>query len=163
MQAIALFGLTLVLMGIAFAVPTSYVRNRAIRDQDAPVLGAAVLEIGMGTMNFAALVWFAFAGEISGEDVGYGALSVSRGVFATGLGIFPLMAAALGLRAVVRKVNGMSRLGHLLPAAAFTLLGFPVYFAPPVAALATAITAFLYLSGLVRDPRTLLKSLDPRN
>ena len=136
-------------MGAAFAVPTSFVRSRTIRDQDAPVLGAAVLEFGLGGMNIAALIWFVIGDEISASAIGYGVL--------------PLVAAALGLRAVLRKLDGMQRFAHLFAAAALTLLGFPGYFAPLVAALATGITAFLYLAGLVRDPRTLLRNLDPRN
>jgi EamA domain-containing membrane protein RarD len=149
MEAIAVFGITLVLMGAAFAIPTSAVRSRAIRDRDAPVLGAAVLELGLGTLNLAALVWFAISDDISASAVGYG--------------ILPLIAAALGLRTVLRKLDGMPRSSHLLAAVPLTLLGFPGYFAPQVAALATAITAVLYLAGLIRDPRTLLRTLDPRN
>ena len=44
-----------------------------------------------------------------------------------------------------------------------TKVGFPGYFAPLVASLATAVAALLYLGGLIRDPRTLLRTLDPRN
>ncbi|MDA1035422.1 MAG: hypothetical protein O3B65_00905 [Chloroflexi bacterium] len=149
MQAIALFAITLVLMGAAFAIPTSAVRNRAIRDHDAPVLGAVVLEFGLGGMNLAALVWAAITGEVAVSAMGYGLL--------------PLIAAALGLRAALRKLDGSARFWHLFGAAALTLLGFPGYFAPLVAALATAIAALLYLGGLIRNPRTLLRILDPRD
>ncbi len=149
MQAIALFGITLVLMGVAFAIPTSAVRSRTIRDQDAPVLGAVVLEFGLGGMNLAALVWSVITGEIGVSTIAYGVL--------------PLIAGALGLRTVLRKLDGAPRSANLLGAAALTLLGFPGYFAPLVAGLATAITALLYLGGLIRDPRHLLRILDPRN
>ena len=149
MHAIALFGITLVVMGAAFAIPTSAVRSRAVRDHDAPVLGAVVLELGLGTLNLAALLWLAISGDISASAIGYG--------------ILPLIAAALGLRTVLRKLDGMRRFSHLLAAGALTLLGFPAYFAPPIAALATVMTAVLYLAGLIRDPRALLRTLDPRN
>ena len=150
MQAIALFGLTLVLMGAAFAIPTALVRSRAIRDQDAPVLMAVVLGFGLGGMNLAALLWFAITGDIiRGSTVGFGVL--------------PLIAATSGLTTTKRKLDGTARLGLLLAAAALTITGFPGYFAPLVAALASAITSLLYLGGLITNPRALLRTLDPRN
>jgi len=149
MQAIAIFGLTLALMGAAFAIPASAVRSRAIRDHDTPVLGAVILEFGLGGINLLALAWFAITGEISVSGIGYGTL--------------PLIAGVLGLRTVLRKINGTLRSVHLLIAAVLTLVGFPGYFAPPVAGLVTMIATSLYLGGLIRNPRTLLRTLDPRN
>ena len=150
MQPLILFFVTLLLMGAAFGIPAAGIRNGTIRDQDATPLGALVLAFGLGGMNLGALAWFAIANEISGTTLGYGVL--------------PIIGGVLALRVARRRLDGGVRAGLLLGAAALTLLGFPGYFAQPlVAGVATAVTALLYLAGLVANPRSLLRTLDPRD
>lgn len=144
-----LFGLVMVLMGAAFAVPLGAMRQRTIRDEDAPVLGASVLTLGLGTLNFLGVVWaLVFGGEVGLSTVPFA--------------LAPLVAGWLGLRVTRRRVRGTSRRVLLVLAAVFTVAGLPGYFAYNVALLVTAIAAGAFIAGLVRNPRSLFRTLDPR-
>jgi hypothetical protein len=148
MAALALFGLTILIVGGAFAVPASAHRAGVIADNDAPVLSASVLAFGLGGMNFAFAISFFFLGDVNGGTP----------VFA----LAPMAAGTLGLRVVRRKLTGGSRALHLVGAAAITLAGVPGYFALLVASLASVVVAALFLGGLVTNPRKLWRVLDPR-
>jgi hypothetical protein len=149
MTAMILFAVTLVLMGAAFAIPAAVVREGCIADNDATVLGGSVVALGLGGLNLVALLWaVVFGDEVRAEALGFGVL--------------PLLGGGLGLRVVLRRLTGGARAVHLVVAALLVLAGIPGYFALNVALLAAVITAFLFLAGLIRDPRGLLKSLDPR-
>ena len=148
MASLVLFTVTLVLIGAAMAIPTSAHRAGRITDNDAPVLGAAVLGVGLGGMNMAFVVTFIALGEIGGSTLVFG--------------LMPLAGSALGLRAALRPVTGPARAVHLMLAAALTVAGIPGYFTLLVALVASIATAALYISGLIPNPRGLWKTLDPR-
>ena len=148
MIALVLFGVTLLLIGGALAVPVSVHRSGRIADRDAPVLGAAVLTFGLGGMNLAFAFSFFLLDDVSGVVL----------LFA----FAPIVAGWLGLRVVRGKLTGANRVLSLAGAALFTLAGIPGYFATLVAILASVITAGLFLGGLVDNPRRLWKTLDPR-
>ena len=143
-----LFGVVLVLFGISFAVPVGALRSRNVNAQDAPVLGATVLTLTLGTLNMVALVWFIAAGDIGLATAVYG--------------VFPLLAGLLGAQVLRRRAEAGTRLALLLPAALLTLAGLPGYFAVNVALLAAGVGAAAFLVGLVRDPSRMLKRFDPR-
>ena len=148
MAALALFGLTLLLIGAAFAVPVAAHRNGAIGDRDSTVLGASVLCFGLGGMNFAFLVGFYATGDVVGSSLAFG--------------VAPILAGAVGLGVVRRRLSGGSRARWLVGAASLTLAGLPGYFALLVALMVSVVTAVLFLFGLVANPRELMKVLDPR-
>ena len=149
MATLVLFALTLLLIGGAFAIPISAHRGGRISDREGPVLGASVLAFGLGGMNLAAVAWFLVAGEVSGVTL----------LFA----LAPIAAGVLGLQVVRGHLAGARRRVSLVVAAGLTLAGIPGYFALLVALLASIVPAVLFLSGLIANPRALLKVLDPRN
>jgi hypothetical protein len=148
MAAIALFALTLLLIGAALAIPTATHQAGRITDRDAPVLGAAVLAFGLGGMNLVFMIVFVVLGEIEGSTIVFGVMPLAGGVF--------------GLRTALRPLSGSARVAHLLLAAALTLAGVPGYFTFLVALLTSIAIAALYISGLIPNPRGLWKVLDPR-
>ena len=148
MEAAILFGVVLVVMSTAFALPMGLLRGGLIAIRDASVLGASILALGLGMLNYVFIVWFVLAGEITETLMVYGSA--------------PLAAGLLGLVIVRLRVTGLRRLACLLCAISFTLIGLPGYFAFNVAILVAVITAIAFAAGLLPNPRALLKMLDPR-
>ena len=148
MAALALFAITMLLIGAALAIPISAHRGGRISDRDGPVLGASVLAFGLGGMNLAVVLWFLVAGEVSGATLLFAAA--------------PIAAGAVGLRVVRGHLAGSRRTVSLVAAAALTLAGIPGYFALLVALVASIVTAVLFLGGLIANLRALWKVLDPR-
>jgi hypothetical protein len=148
MTPLLVFAATMLMIGAAVAIPVSTQRSGAIRDADTPVLGASIVALGLGGMNFVFAVVFFFMGDVGGSTV----------LFA----IAPLVAGGLGLRLVLRRTTGGARTLPLLVAAVLTLAGIPGYFALLVALMASGVTAALFLGGLIGRPRQLLRFLDPR-
>ena len=148
MQAALVFGIVLVLMGFAFAIPVGALRGKTIRDEDAPVLGATVLVLGLGAINLVALLWSAGRG-----DIGWGFVM---------FGLAPLVAGGLGASVIKSRAAGAQRAMRVFIAAVLTLVGLPGYFAFTIALLAAIVAAVAFLAGLARNPRALFRSLDPR-
>jgi hypothetical protein len=148
MQAAILFGVILVILAFAFAVPMGRVRGREIDDRDASVLGASILVLGLGVLNLAFVVWFVVTGEIDAVLLVFG--------------LAPLAAGAFGLLVVRSTIAGSRRTLILIIAPALTLAGLPGYFALNVAILLAAIAAISFLGGLLPNPRALVRLLDPR-
>ena len=145
-MSIVVFALILVIVAAAIGVPVLARRTDAVDDADAAVLGAAVLTLGLGGMNLVFVVANVVGGDFGGTAVVFG--------------LAPILAGALGLRAVGRP-HGGGRVLALVGAAALTLAGIPGYFALPVAVVTSAAAALLFLAGLT-NPRVLLRRLDPR-
>ena len=148
MQALVLFGVVLVLMGVSFAIPIGALRQHSVREQDAPVLGATVLTIALGTLNLLALAWFSIRGEISLSTLPFG--------------LAPIAAGALGASVVRAHLSGPRRTLRIVLAAGLAIAGLPGYFAVNVALFAALIAAGAFLAGLIRNPGSLFRSLDPR-
>jgi hypothetical protein len=148
MQAAILFGVILVLLGLAFAIPMGSLRGGMVADRNASVLGASILVLGLGGLNYAFVAWFVVTGEIEATLLAYG--------------IAPLVAGALGLLIVRRQVTGAARPALILVASALTIVGLPGYFAFNVAVLIAAIAVLAFVGGLLPNPRTLFSKLDPR-
>jgi hypothetical protein len=148
MEAVILFGVVLVILGVAFAVPMGLVRGREIADDDASVLGASILVLGLGSLNYLFLIWFVVTGEIESMLLVFG--------------LAPLAAGLFGLRVVRAEVRGASRAALVLIAAILTLSGLPGYFALNVALLVTGIAVVAFVGGLLPNPRSLFSKLDPR-
>ncbi len=148
MEAIILFGVILLVLGLAFAVPMGYLRGEMIADRDASVLGASILVLGLGTLNGVFVAWFVTMGEIE--------------ILLLAFGLAPLAGGLIGLLVVRRRVVGLGRIGFLLASVALTLLGFPGYFAPNVAVFVTGIAVLAFVGGLLPNPRSLARKLDPR-
>lgn len=148
MEAAILFGVVLVVMSTAFALPMASLRGGLIVIRDASVLGASILALGLGMLNYVFIVWFVLAGKITGVLMVYG--------------LAPLAAGLLGLVVVRLRANGLRRFACLLCAMSLTLIGLPGYFAFNVAILAAVITAIAFAVGLLPNLRALLNMLDPR-
>ena len=138
----------MLMIGAAVAIPISTQRSGAIRDSDTPVLGASIVALGLGGINFGFAVVFFLLGEVS----------VSTVLFA----IAPIAAGSLGMRVVLQRTTGAARRVRLLAAATLVLVGIPGYFALLVAFMASGVTAAFFLGGLIGSPRRLLRFLDPR-
>jgi hypothetical protein len=148
MEAAILFGVVLAVMGVAFAVPMGSLRGGMVADRDASVLGASILVLGLGALNYAFVVWFVATGEVEGMLLAYG--------------LAPLAAGLLGLVVVRQRMVGVSRVGSLLAAGFLTPVGLPGYFAFNVALLVVAIAVIAFVGGLLPNPRSLFNKLDPR-
>jgi hypothetical protein len=148
LTTLALFAGVMLLIGSAFAIPNGALSSKRIREQDATVLGASVLALGLGGMNLAFTVALTATGDVEGNTL----------LFA----LAPIVSGLLGASVVRSRVAGASRFGSLAAAALFVLVGIPGYFAPAVALLVSAIAAGLFLFGLVSDPKALIAKLDPR-
>jgi hypothetical protein len=95
MEAVILFGFILVILGVAFAVPMASLRGRMVADRDASVLGASILVLGMGSLNYGFLAWFVITGEM--EEL----LLI--------VGLAPLVAGGLGLLVTRKRLPGIIR------------------------------------------------------
>jgi LPXTG-motif cell wall-anchored protein len=148
MEAVILFGFILVILGVAFAVPMASLRGSMVADRDASVLGASILVLGMGSLNYGFLVWFVITGEMD--------------AMLLAVGLAPLAAGGLGLLVTRRRETGIIRAAILLAAGGLTVAGLPGYFAFNVAILLVAIAVIAFVSGLLSNPRSLARRLDPR-
>jgi lipoprotein signal peptidase len=148
MEAAILFGFILVLLGVAFAVPMASLRGRMVADRDASVLGASILVLGTGSLNYGFLAWFVITGEIE------------ESLLAVGLA--PLAAGGLGLLVTRSRLTGIIRTAALSAASGLTIAGLPGYFAFNVAILLVVLAVLAFVSGLLSDPRSLARKLDPR-
>jgi uncharacterized membrane protein YhaH (DUF805 family) len=149
MQAVLLFAVILVLIAAAFAIPNGMVKGKTIDDRDASVVGAAVLALGLGGLNFLFVLWFLAMGDIGLAPLAYGLL--------------PLIAGATAVALARRRAHDAKRTLGLLACAVITLVGVFGYFAPSVSVVVATITALLFLLGVVPNPRQIIRSLDPRN
>ncbi len=147
-----LFALVLLLIAFAVGIPVAFYKNGHIVEADAPVLGASVLVLALGGLNLAVLLAVIVGGEV--------------GVGSAPFGLAPIVAGALGLRVVRRRLTGGMCGAYLVAAAVAVLAGVPGYFALRVAVVVTVIAAGLFLSGLSARPLTtskaVFKALDPR-
>ena len=148
MTSLLVFTATMLMIGAAVAIPVSTWRSGAISDTDTPVLGASIVALGLGGINFGFAVVFFSLGDVG----------ASTGLFA----IAPIAAGSLGMRIVLQRTTGVTRRVRLLAAATLVLVGIPGYFALLVALVASVVTAAFFLGGLVGNPRQLLRFLDPR-
>jgi hypothetical protein len=148
MEAVILFGFVLVILGVAFAVPMASLRGRMVADRDASVLGASILVLGMGSLNYGFLAWFVITGEM--EEL----LLI--------VGLAPLVAGGLGLLVTRKRLPGIIRSTVLLASGGLTVAGLPGYFAFNVALLLVVVAVLAFVSGLLSDPRSLARRLDPR-
>ena len=148
MEAVILFGFVLVILGVAFAVPMASLRGRMVADRDASVLGASILVLGMGSLNYGFLAWFVITGEM--EEL------------LLAVGLAPLAAGGLGLLVTRNRLPSIIRSTVLLAAGGLTVAGLPGYFAFNVALLLVVIAVLAFVSGLLSDPRSLARRLDPR-
>jgi hypothetical protein len=148
MEAVILFGFILVILGVAFAVPMASLRGRMVADRDASVLGASILVLGMGSLNYGFLAWFVITGEM--EEL----LLI--------VGLAPLVAGGLGLLVTRKRLPGIIRSTVLLASGGLTVAGLPGYFAFNVALLLVVVAVLAFVSGLLSDPRSLARRLDPR-
>jgi lipoprotein signal peptidase len=148
MEAVILFGFILVILGVAFAVPMASLRGRMVADRDASVLGASILVLGMGSLNYGFLAWFVITGEM--EEL------------LLAVGLAPLAAGGLGLLVTRNRLPSIIRSTVLLAAGGLTVAGLPGYFAFNVALLLVVVAVLAFVSGLLSDPRSLARRLDPR-
>ena len=148
MEAVILFGFILVILGVAFAVPMASLRGRMVADRDASVLGASILVLGMGSLNYGFLAWFVITGEM--EEL------------LLAVGLAPLAAGGLGLLVTRKRLPGIIRSTVLLASGGLTVAGLPGYFAFNVALLLVVVAVLAFVSGLLSDPRSLARRLDPR-
>ena len=148
MEAVILFGFILVILGVAFAVPMASLRGRMVADRDASVLGASILVLGMGSLNYGFLAWFVITGEM--EEL------------LLAVGLAPLAAGGLGLLVTRKRLPGIIRSTVLLASGGLTFAGLPGYFAFNVALLLVVVAVLAFVSGLLSDPRSLARRLDPR-
>lgn len=148
MEAIILFGVVLVVMGLAFAVPVGALRGGEVADRDASVLGAAIITLGLGGLNYLFVTWFVITDDLDATLLVFG--------------LAPLAAGTIGALVVRRRINGPIRPLLLIAAAVLTLAGLPGYFALNVALLASVIAVISYTGGLLPNPRAIFSKLDPR-
>ena len=149
MQAVVLFAVILVLIAAAFAIPNGLVKERAIDDRDTTVVGATVLALGLGGLNFAFALWFLVTGDTGLAPLAFGAL--------------PLVAGAVGVWVARRRaIDGLRALA-LLACASLVGVGVLGYYAPSMAVVIAGITVLLFLMGVIPNPRRIMRSLDPRN
>ena len=148
MEAVILFGVILVVLGVAFAVPMGSVRGGGVADRNASVLGASILVLGLGALNFGFVIWFVVTDELEPMTLLFG--------------LAPLVAAGLGTLVVRGVFAGPTRVVALLAASSLTLGGLPGYFAVNVALLIAVIAVLAFVGGFVRNPRSILRMLDPR-
>ena len=148
MEAVILFGFILVILGVAFAVPMASLRGTMVADRDASVLGASILVLGMGSLNYGFLAWFVITGEM--EEL------------LLAVGLAPLAAGGLGLLVTRNRLPSIIRSTVLLAAGGLTVAGLPGYFAFNVALLLVVVAVLAFVSGLLSDPRSLARRLDPR-
>jgi hypothetical protein len=148
MEAAILFGVILVILGVAFAVPMGSLRGGMVADRDASVLGASILVLGLGGLNYAFVAWFVVTGDIEASLLAFG--------------LAPLAAGAVGLLVVRGRLTGATRAALLLVSGALTLAGLPGYFAFNVAVLIAGIAVLAFVGGLLPNPRALFSKLDPR-
>ncbi|MGY8994319.1 MAG: hypothetical protein ACKVK8_09265 [Rhodospirillales bacterium] len=123
-------------------------RGRMVADRDASVLGASILVLGMGSLNYGFLAWFVITGEM--EEL------------LLAVGLAPLAAGGLGLLVTRNRLPSIIRSTVLLAAGGLTVAGLPGYFAFNVALLLVVVAVLAFVSGLLSDPRSLARRLDPR-
>ena len=148
MEAAILFGVILVILGLAFAVPMGALRSSMVADRDASVLGASILVLGLGGLNYVFVAWVVVTGDSEASLLAFG--------------LAPLAAGALGLLVVRGLATGATRAVLLLASGALTLAGLPGYFAFNVAVLIAGIAVLAFVGGLLPNPRALFSKLDPR-
>ncbi|MEX2599471.1 MAG: hypothetical protein WD533_07435 [Dehalococcoidia bacterium] len=144
---LVIFGIILVIIAAAFAVPVLRYSDGHVDDADAVVLGAALLSMGLGAVNFVALIVH----------------MVTEGFVPLGLlvGLAPILGGLIGLYIVTARVRDARRL-LLIASAALALAGIPAYLVFTFAVFAAVATFILFLLGL-SSPARVLKNIDPRN
>jgi hypothetical protein len=68
----------------------------------------------------------------------------------------------LGLLVTRKRLPGIIRSTVLLASGGLTVAGLPGYFAFNVALLLVVVAVLAFVSGLLSDPRSLARRLDPR-
>lgn len=144
---LVIFGIILVIIAAAFAVPVLRYSDGHVDDADAVVMSATLLSIGLGVVNFIALIVL----MVTEEFVLVGLL----------LGLAPIAGGCIGLFIIVGRVRDSRRL-LLAASAVLVLAGIPAYMVFTFAILAAAASFVLFLLGL-SSPSRILKAVDPRN
>lgn len=144
---LVIFGVILIIIAAAFAVPVLRYGDGLVDDAGAVVLAASILSLGLGTLNLAFLI----VHLLTEEFVAHALL----------IGLAPIAAGLLGAYVVKQRTHGVRRL-LLVGSAVLVLAGAPVYLAFTFAVFAALVAAVLYLVGLT-SPRKLMETLDPRN
>jgi hypothetical protein len=149
--ALSVFIVSIVVVAVAIAIPILWMDGIRSREPDAVVLFGAVLGGGIGAVGVGLFVFFMATNEVGGGVVMLGITS-----------LFPVIAALISLRVVVRPTSGTARRLLLALAACLSVGGLPVVVVFLIGGLTAVLAAACYLAGL-GQPRTLISKLDPRD
>ena len=141
------FGLVMLVIGTASMVPISLYTQRRLTDRDAVLVASALLTIGLGAINTAALFIFAVRGDIE--------------YFVLPIGLAPVLAGFVSAAVVRYGITGSIRVGLLIVSILLLIVGVAGHVTIPLGLFVTAINVILLIGGMV-SPRAIVRSLAPR-